>query len=442
MLQRFALTFLLSSCICLHAQIVSVTDMGALSNGTNAAATTSAFLKAFAAAPTGKVIVPPGAYLLDNSKAPVTITNFGGEFKFEGLARLVFTAPQKSGIVFNGGSAARILGLRAGYQTLPATMVTGVATVSVVNTTNTFLDQITIENSPGAGLYVYNSLEPKVSNAATWSSLAEGFRFDDSRSVELANISVINSGSDGVALWRSSTSSDRDGGLLSNISVRNAVRRGISITGTSSVTVTSFTVDVSGSSGIYCASDTGSAVPNHVIFQGGVIEGTGGFGAEAKNPGSCTFTNLDIFNTRDRGLTATAPTGTIVVQGVRVLNNLTNDSFWFQGINQVRVSESSAENSPGYGFMFDTCTQVLVSGLKTQNVSIANSLHRTIWFQNGGTVTATDLTITDTQGAATGYITGTSNMQKGIIHSVASGLYNGQLSVINYSPAVKIMMVY
>lgn len=442
MLNRLIFSFLLCSCFGLQAQIVTVTDLGALPNGTNSAATTAAFAKAFSSAPTGKIIVPPGSYLIDNSKGPLTLTNFSGEFNFEGLARLVFTAPQKSGIVFNGGSAARIIGFRSVYQTLPASMVTGVAALSVVNTTNTFLDLITIENSPGAGFYCYNSLEPKLANAAVWSSLAEGFRLDDSRNVQLANISVIGSGSDGVAIWRSSGSSDRDGALLSNITVRNAVRRGISITGTSSVTVSSFMVEASGSSGALCASADGSAVPAHVLFQGGIIEATGGFGLEAKNVTSCAFTNIDVFNTRDRGLNAVAPGGSIAVQGVRVSGNLTNDGFWFQSLNQVKVADSTAENVPGYGFMFDTCNQVVASGLKTQNVSMANSLHRTIWFQNGGTVAATDLTITDTQPAATGYVTGTSNMQKGFLHTVASGLYNGKLVVQNYSPAVAVSMVY
>ena len=59
--------------------VVSVTSLGANSDGTNSAATTEAFQRAFASNPKGEIIVPPGTYLIDNSAGPLTINNFSGK---------------------------------------------------------------------------------------------------------------------------------------------------------------------------------------------------------------------------------------------------------------------------------------------------------------------------------------------------------------------------
>src|SRR5262249_33506117 len=72
---------------------VSVTSYGAFSDGTHAIQTTAAFKSAFSENPSAQIIVPPGAYAIDNSSGPLIIINFNGELRFQGQAQLVFNTP-------------------------------------------------------------------------------------------------------------------------------------------------------------------------------------------------------------------------------------------------------------------------------------------------------------------------------------------------------------
>src|SRR6476660_6764210 len=92
--------------------ILSVTDLGARPDRTNATATTAAFRSAFTTNSTGQIRVPPGQYLIDNSGGAFAIANFSGELRFEGNAQLVFTNNNLGGLIFVGGSGARIYGLK------------------------------------------------------------------------------------------------------------------------------------------------------------------------------------------------------------------------------------------------------------------------------------------------------------------------------------------
>src|SRR5262245_45973809 len=52
---------------------VSVTSYGAYSDGTHPTQTTAAFKNAFSENPSAQIIVPPGAYAIDNSSGPLII---------------------------------------------------------------------------------------------------------------------------------------------------------------------------------------------------------------------------------------------------------------------------------------------------------------------------------------------------------------------------------
>ena len=98
---------------------VDVTQLGAKADGTNAKVTTAAFRQAFQLAASGTILVPAGTYLLDNSEGPVIVRDFSGELRFSANARLHFTANNRGGLWFLGGTKARIYGLRAGYSSPP-----------------------------------------------------------------------------------------------------------------------------------------------------------------------------------------------------------------------------------------------------------------------------------------------------------------------------------
>lgn len=419
---------------------VRVTDYGAFPDGSDPAATTAAFAQAFAAATNGKVIVPPGDYAIDNAKCALAVNNFTGELKFEGRARLVFQTPGQPGIAFNGGDGARIIGLHALYSVSTGSY-TGSSAIAFNNTSNTVVEQLDIDNSPGPGIYFNNAVDPKIMNATISGTAGEGVRCDNCRTPEFANISVTGSGNDGVLIWGGQGVNDRDGGHLSHIVVKSPTRKGISIVGQNHVTVAGFFVSNTGSSGLYCASESGTGTGDQILFQGGFVVSPVGFGIEFKNMASCSVTNVEVNAAANHGVYASAPSGIINVQNVRVRGAQAGNGFQFCNVAQVRISESTAENTGAYGFFFDSVASVLATGLKTYNVSLTNSLHRAIWFQNSASVLAFNLTVMDDQSTASGYILGTSNVQRGTLKSISSNLKSGTLAVQNGSTGVAVSLV-
>lgn len=368
------------------------------------------------------------------------VNNFAGELRFEGQARLIFKNPQQQGIVFSGGANPRIIGFRATYVAGAAQGATAAA-LTFTNVSSPFVDQVLIESSPGIGIYFNNVTEPKVSNVSILNTQSYGIRFDNCRSPEVVNLTVSNSSDDGVVVWSGQGVTDRDGGQFTNIIVRNSNSNGISIIGQSKVTVSGFVVDTTATSALYCATESGTNSPDSVLFQGGFVNNSRDFGVEFKNVTGCSLVNAEISGSANHAVYGTAPSGSITVQNVRIRGSVSGNGFLFDTVSQVRVSESTAENTAGYGFFFNACPVTAVTGLKTLNVSQSNSLHRAIWFQSGAAVTGFDLTVMDTQSTPTGNIIGTYAMQKGTIKSVVSSITNGTLQVQNSSPAVSISLV-
>jgi hypothetical protein len=117
---------------------------------------------------------------------------------------------------------------------------------------------------------------------------------------------------------------------------------------------------------------------------------------------------------------------------MRVNGNRSRDAFSFANTAEVLLSESSASNSPGYGFFFDTVARAVASGLTTFNVASANPLHRAVWFQNLGNLAASNVTVSDSQTTPTGYIVGTAYITHGSIQNLASNITFGSLTVQNW----------
>ncbi len=423
-------------------QIVSVSTYGAFSDGSNAAATTSAFQQAvLAAGINGKVTVPPGQYAIDNSNGPLVFNNFGGEFKFEGNAALIFSTPANAGLQFSAGTGLRVVGFHSKYLIAPTAAVTNAPALGFFNTSSTILSEATIENSPGAAIYFSNAAQPKVANIITMSSLAEGVRFDNCLSAEITNAQIMNSGTDGLVIYTGAGNSANAGAHATNISVTGSGRRGISVVGSNQVTIGAFHVNASGSSSIFCGTGTGSDVPDHVQFEGGVITAGSYFGIEFQNQNSCAFANIDIDTPGGRGVSGTAPTGSVQLRNIRVRNNLQGDAFNFTGVQTVMISDSAAENSPGYGFFFESVSRAVVTGVTTLDVSKASSLQRAVWFQHGGTVVASNVEIDDDQVLPSGLIIGTTGMSRGVINGVSSLIASGTLQVLNLSPGVTVSLI-
>jgi hypothetical protein len=275
----------------------------------------------------------------------------------------------------------------------------------------------------------------------TSNSLGEGVRFDNCQNAEIVNVAVQNPGQDGLVFFTASGTGARAGAHATNISVTGSHQRGISVLGATQVTVGGFRVDGSTSTGIFCGTSSGSGVPDEVIFQGGLVTNTGGYGIEFDSQNSCSFANIHVDAAGSRGVSGSAPAGTAELRNIRVTNNTSGDAFNFTSVKTVLISDSSAEDSPGYGFFFEGVSNAVTTALSTLNVAQANSLHRAIWFQNGGTVISVGSVILDSQTTASGYVIGTTGMSKGSLHGVASSIARGALQVQNSSPGVSVSLI-
>lgn len=438
----FALWVALGAASASGQATVNVTSYGALTNGTNPSATTAAFQSAFAAAGSnGKVIVPPGTYAINNSSGALTINNFQGEFKFEGNAELIFSAGSEAGMLFNSGTGLRVIGFHGTYSNPVSSPSPSMPALAFSGTTNTFVDDALVQNSPGPGIYFSGALDAKVANASVLNSQSQGILFLNSPNAELVNATVTDAGLEGIVFETSSGTAGHDGAHGANLTVTGAGSHGIAVYGESNVTISGFTVNSTTSSGIYCGTSSASAVPSDVLYQGGVIESPAGFGIEIGNAQSCSFANIQVNAAGNRGVSGTAPGGTLDLRNIRITGNTSGDGFNFTNVGTVRISDSAAEKSPGYGFFFSNVQAVLATALTTYDVSSQNSLHRAIWFQGGPSVMAFDLTLIDDQNAATGYIVGTSNIASGAVHSIASAIAHGSLSVQNQSAGVNVTTV-
>jgi hypothetical protein len=242
---------------------------------------------------------------------------------------------------------------------------------------------------------------------------------------------------------------NRTGGVAKNITVRNSSARGISVVGQSRVRISGFLIENTSSSGVLCGEDSfwKTRIPTGVGFSDGQIRAAGRlkpsvgntFGIEVHNA-SCTFSEIEVSGSADRGVSAFGPDRTLAMRGVRVKSNLSGDSFNIQ-VDRADISNARAEDSPGYGFFFGNCASVFASRLFTLNVSKNNPLHRAIWFENVREIKATDITIEDSQAAPTGYTLGaysSTSKPVGYIRGISATIPGGRLLVENSSSSVLI----
>jgi len=425
--------FLMGAVVPLHAQnrVVSVTDYGAIGDGTHATENRTAFANAFTAAGSeGSVLVPPGTYALDNSSGALTISGFDGELRFEGNSRLSFTNNTASGIAFSGGWGTRVTAFHSIYATNPGSFVSGTSALTFGGTINLRLTNAIIQGSPGNGILISGALEPQVRSIEVSGTQGAGIDFVNSRDLVLSDATVTGSSSEGVVFHTDSGVTGRDGANASNITVTSG-SRGIAADGGSNITISGFRVNGTSSSAVYCGQNGNSGAPSNVSFNGGVISGPQGYGIEVNAATRCNFSEVEVVNGANKGVQVTAPQGVVSLQGIRVSGIASADAFDFSDVDQVNISDSSAENCGGYGFFFDTVSKVVATGLTTLDVSKSSALHRAVWLQNSTAITAMNLTVADDQSSATGFIVGSTAITHGNMQNIASAFSNGSLLVQN-----------
>ena len=397
-------------------------------------------------APGGLIQVPAGSYSIDNSAGPFAINNFSGQLEFQGGARLVFSNSQNGGIWFTGGSGARIRGLRIAYSTPPLSRNSPQEGIKFSGTTDTFLADTTVENSPAAGILFFDSIRPRVVNANVQNTLADGLHFANCQDPEVNGLTTLNTGDDGLAFINYSQYTDRTGGAATNLVIRHSQARGIAVAGQSGVVVGNFVIDGTASSGVLCGQDQSydTRAADHVLFSNGVVLNAGTvspsvgntYGIEYSYQTSCSFNHIEVTSSAGRGVAGMAPQGRVRLQSVRVKDNAQAEAFSFFQTAVVEVDDSTAENSPSYGFYFGQSGTVLANNLAAINTSKANPLGRAIWFEDNRRVLASGLRVIDSQQAATGYILGAFQdnvIQQGSLSGIVAVIDNGSLQVVNSS---------
>jgi len=390
--------------------VLSVTSLGASSDGTRSAATTDAFRRAFANNSKGDIIVPPGTYLIDNSDGPLRINNFGGQLTFQEAAQLVFTDNTKGGLEFVGGSDAIITGLRATYVTPPTVRKSPNEEIKFSGTVNTVLTDTVIRDSPAAGILFYDSINPSVTNAKVFNSLADGLNFSNCQNARVTNLLTDNTGDDGLAFVNYASFPNLTGGLAENVVVANSKARGIAVAGQSNVTVNGFQIQNTSSSGVLVAQDTASntRIPANVFIENGTISNAGTlaplvgnqYGIEFNSQESATFTNIAVLKPGNNGLSGTAPNGSVVVSNVSVNSPSQGLGFLFYQTRDVQITDSTAQNTPSYGFLSLKSTQVLVTGLTITNAGGTDPLKRAVWFEDANVILASSIHIVSAAGMA------------------------------------------
>lgn len=395
---------------CSAQAVVSVISLGAHSDGTNSTATTTAFQTAFANYPEGKIIIPPGAYLIDNSTGPLTINNFSGTLLFQGAAQLVFTNNRNGGMLFVGGSGAVITGLKATYARPPSIRNSPNEEIKFSGTANTVLTDTVVQNSPAAGILFYDSVNPIVKNATVINSLADGLNFSNCQNAQVTNLLTKNTGDDGLAFVNYTRYPDLIGGLAQNIVITNSKARGIAVAGQSNVTVNGFQIQNTSSSGVLVAQDAfnGTRIPGNVLIENGTIDDAGTllplvgnqYGIEFNAQESVTFANIKVLGSGNNGLSGTSRSGSVTVDNVTVDFPLHGIGFLFYQTQKVQVTSSSSNKTPSYGFLSLQSSQVIVGGLTVTNAGVTDPLKRAVWFEDAQTISGSSISIVSDAGMA------------------------------------------
>ncbi|MGA8595672.1 MAG: right-handed parallel beta-helix repeat-containing protein [Bryobacteraceae bacterium] len=385
---------------------VRVTALGALSDGTNAAATTAAFRSAFVAGSSSQIVVPPGTYLINNSTGPLIAADFNGELRFESGAKLAFTSSEKSGLLFLRGTGARIEGLRADYVREPSFRHSPQEQLKFSDTTDTLLTDTVVKHSPAAGILFFNCMRPKVINAQVIGSLADGLHFANCQDADVDRLTTENTGDDGLAFLNYAAYPNKTGGRARNILIRNSMARGIAVVGQSRVVISGFTIENTASSGILCDQDKTfrTRIPADVRFENGRILGAGTlarspgslYGIEFNSQANCDFLNITVVGSQGAGVSGTAPAGSATLRNIRVEQPHSGGGFNFYRTALVDISSSTASDIPSYGFVFNRCARVIAHDLFAISTSMRDPLRRAIWFENGQFLKATHLIVSET----------------------------------------------
>jgi len=227
-----------------------------------------------------QVVLPPGDYLVENTAPPdeILVRCFGGSLIMQksphGVARFIFTNSDAKGIRWEMADRARFVGVTTKLVN-PKVRINSYEMLTIADSTDTYVEDLHVDGSAAAGLYVSNSLRPRVVGARIVNTKADGLHFANSTDAYVKDLATRNTGDDGLAFFRND--SESGGGFAEEVRVHDSNSRGIAVIGQRDVEVRDFRVENTDGNGIHVAEEPSynSALPENVHFHDGEVHGAG-----------------------------------------------------------------------------------------------------------------------------------------------------------------------
>ena len=455
------------------SSFVSVTSYGATGNGSTIDG--PAIVATMSANPTGTVYFPAGTFLLNNSGVNsfgLTIpTSFHGSLFFaQGALLQCNTSTSSAGqcVSFMNNTAIQVFGMHISYSNtaslpLPRNQVSPNNALFVQASSHLLFTNITIDASPGVGIWNTGSTNLAYSNVFISTTSADGFDFDNCQDGSLRGYWSTNTGDDAVAFRNLIPSGALNGGSVSGFHIRTSHARGIAVIGQVGVSVSDGYIYGTGYSGIAASQDpaVASNIPADTKFSDINIyhAGDGTVSVPAGTLGNkyCidlgASTHTTIFNVSghycgNNGLyayseTAGAQTG-FHGNGIHI-DHSNNVGFQASGVSDFHLVNADSTLSAGSGFSFINLADSEITDITSTNdgaygiyISGANRLIGRNWRAsnaagtNGGLaieieaptgpMSVDGVEVSDSNATATGYKIGGYNI--GAFPVVMTGIVN------------------
>jgi hypothetical protein len=280
--------------------------------------------------------------------------------------------------------------------------------------------------------------------------LADGVHFANCRDATIYNLETSDTGDDGLAFVSYNNGAAHGGGIAQRIKVNNSRTRGIAVVGQSNVRVADFSVDTTGSSGIYCAYEKSyrTRVPANITFSDGLIRNAGTreprvgrqYGVGVHLVKSIRLRNIKAVGSYDFGLFAQAPGGSIDIEGVALADSR-NGCGASLTAEAVRVSGLAVKNCSKQGIFFADCGAVYARDLSFETTSEIAQPQRALWTHNNRYVEINEISVLNNSTHRAKFLIGGSGDQVGLIRGVRESYRGpGQLEIDSgTSPRLKII---